>query len=159
MRILSRNLASLLLVPLLIGCVQSYNLGDISALRSAKTREIFNDVFKINADIEYIEKDSSFVVNVSITDTTNDAILKNTKTVINIDKIPKPLYSGPRHINRNPLKILREELQYDPKVLGYTGKYKLVTEGKYKIQIEILEINGEPLKKEVFIYYSQNLQK
>lgn len=135
------------------GCVQTVNLGLVEMNR---VQEFYADDYKMRIRIIAID-DSEFTYSISFFDKNDNTPIKDVKAEIDIKKYPQNPKYHYRHRHEKQMLVSGLKLNFDATTKDYDFKYKYSSKGKYELTIEMSEINGKPLEKNLLISFDQEV--
>jgi|DewCreStandDraft_4_1066084.scaffolds.fasta_scaffold92105_2 hypothetical protein len=135
------------------GCVQTINLGLVEMNR---VQEFYVDNYKMRIRIIAVD-DSEFIYSISFVNKNDNMPITDVKAEVDIKKYPQNPKSHYKHRHEKQNQISGLKLNFDATTKDYDFKYKYSGKGKYELTIELSEINGKPLEKNLLISFDQEV--
>ncbi|MEW6195593.1 MAG: hypothetical protein AB1521_10605 [Bacteroidota bacterium] len=136
------------------GCVQTINLGLIAS--NNRLQEFFIDDYKMWIQITE-STDNEYLYSISFFDKNENTSIKDVKSEIEIKKYPENPKTHYKHRHSKQTLVNGLKPIYDANSNDYDFRYKFSSKGKYESTIELSEINGKPLEKNLLISFDQVL--
>jgi hypothetical protein len=153
------NKIRLFLISILLsGCIQPIDLGRLNFNNGVAVKEFYVNNIKVLLKVENIIENSVYNYQLSMNDKDALTRIKNVKLVIEIKKYNK--YPPKRHWEQYEPKsnIERFEIDSNDKTVTDSFRFTFDSKGKYKILINIIEINGIQVTSDNIISFEQAIR-
>lgn len=144
----------ILLSVLAAGCVQTINLGLVAS--NNRPQEFYVDDYKMRIQITELT-DNEYLYSVSFFDKNENTSITDVKAEIEIKKYPENPKTHYRHRHEKKKIVSGLKPNFDANSNDYDFRYKFSSKGKYELTVELSEINGKPLEKNLLISFDQVL--